>query len=172
MRPHSVTWSSMPVMLLLATAHAVSGDLDAIYLTSTIAPATTVQATAPGTPTWQTHELDRITQAGDFHVTPYRDNHVSLGIPAWTWSVAVDGELYVRAYNGTRSGWYQSAIRERAGQISAAGMKRLVAFEAVQGAINEKIDQAYRAKYGGSRYLDAMLSERASAATVRIRPAD
>jgi len=53
-----------------------------------------------------------------------------------------------------------------------AGMKKLVAFETVQGAINEKIDLAYRAKYSGSRYLDAMLSERASAATVRIRPAE
>ena len=43
-------------------------------------------------------------------------------------------------------------------------MKKLVAFETVQGAIKEKIDLAYRAKYSGSRYLDAMLSERASGA--------
>ena len=78
----------------------------------------------------------------------------------------------MRAYNGIRATWYQAAVRERAGQITASGMKKLVAFEPVQGEINERIDAAYRARYGNSRYLDAMLSARASAATLRIRPAE
>ena len=164
MRSRSVTWLSTLAMFALASTQAVGADLEAIHLTST--------SQVPRSASWRTDELARINLADDFHVAAYRDNHVTLGVPAWTWVVAVDGELYVRAYNGTRSSWYQSAVRERAGQISVAGMKKLVAFESVQGAINEKIDLAYRAKYSGSRYLDAMLSERASAATVRIRPAE
>ena len=148
---------------MLASMQATSADLEAARLTET---------RAAKSPAWRSDELELITKADDFHVVTYRDNHVTLGLPAKIWSVAVDGDLYVRASNGTRTSWYKSAVRERAGQISAAGMKKLVAFEPVQGAINEKIDAAYRARYGAGKYLDAMLSERASATTVRIRPAE
>jgi len=48
----------------------------------------------------------------------------------------VEGELYVRAYNGQRSRWYQAAARQRAGRITAAGMTRDVAFDLVDGSIN------------------------------------
>ena len=167
MRPFTRLW--MMAMLVLAF-EASSAELDAVHLSSTITELRGSDSVAPKTPRWRAAELALIVQADDFQVAPYRDNHVSLADPTWTWSVAVDGELYARAYNGVRAGWYKSAMRERAGQISVAGMKRLVAFEPVTGTINEKIDSAYRAKYRGSRYLEAMLSERASAATVRIKP--
>ena len=39
-------------------------------------------------------------------------------------------------------------------------------------ALNDRIDEAYRAKYGQSRYLAPMVSERARAATVRVAPAE
>lgn len=172
MRFRSVTRILTVALCALAAVPATSSDLEAIHLTSTITQARNLDPVARKSSTWRTDELALITQADDFHVAPYRDNHVTLGIPAWTWAVAVDGELYVRAFNGTRASWYQSAVRERAGQISAAGMKKLVAFEPVAGAINQQIDAAYRAKYGSSRYLDTMLGERASAATLRIRPAE
>jgi len=121
---------------------------------------------------WSKEELDRIAGSDDLHISQFREDGRTYGTPTWIWSVVVDGGLYVRAYNGTRSSWYQSAVRERAGQISAAGMKKLVAFEPVQGGINERIDAAFRARYGSSKYLDGMLSARASAATLRIRPAE
>jgi hypothetical protein len=47
--------------------------------------------------------------------------------------VVVDDDLYVRAYNGKSSRWYQAALRQKAGRISAAGMTREVAFEPVRG---------------------------------------
>jgi hypothetical protein len=59
-------------------------------------------------------------------------------------------------------------MRQKSGRIIAAGMTRNVTFDAVEGPINERIDDAYRAKYGGSPYLAPMISERARAATVRI----
>jgi len=169
MRPQ--VWLLTTTMFSLAFV-ASSAELDAVQLASTLTPARGAELATKTLPTWRADELDRIARADDFHVAPYRDNHVSLAAPTWTWSVAVEGELYARAYNGVRSGWYRSAIRERAGQISAAGLKKLVAFEPVQGAINEKIDSAYRVKYRGSKYLEAMLSARASAATLKIRPAE
>ena len=82
----------------------------------------------------------------------------------------VDDDLYVRAYNGTSSRWYQAALRQKAGRITAAGMTKEVAFEPVEGAINDRIDDAYRAKYKGSPYLSPMIGAHARAATVRIMP--
>ena len=83
----------------------------------------------------------------------------------------VDSDVYVRAYNGRQSRWYVAAIRQKAGRITAAGMTKDVAFEPVEGPINDRIDDAYRAKYAGSPYLAPMISDRARSATVRIVPA-
>ncbi|QQF06198.1 DUF2255 family protein [Sinorhizobium meliloti] len=120
--------------------------------------------------TWPKDELERIAATDDLHIAPFREDGKTYGTPTWVWSVVVDGDLYVRGYNGQKSRWYQAAIRQRAGRITAAGMTKEVSFEAVDGAINDRIDDAYRQKYRTSRYLAPMISERARAATVRIVP--
>lgn len=81
----------------------------------------------------------------------------------------MDSELYVRAYNGKRSKWHQAAMKQKAGKIVAAGMTRQVHFEPVTGEVNRRIDEAYQKKYKGSQYVQAMMSDRAREATVRIR---
>ena len=123
--------------------------------------------------TWSKDELNRIAEADDLHVSPFREDGVTYGTPTWIWSVAVDDALYVRAYNGPNSRWYQAAVRQKAGRITAAGMTKDVTFEPVHdAALNARIDDAYRAKYEGSPYLPPMVGERARAATVRIAPRD
>jgi len=109
-----------------------------------------------------------IAQNDDFHIAPFREDGITYGTPTWIWSVMVDNMLYVRAYSGTRSRWYQAAIRQKAGKIEAAGMVKKVRFEPVTGKINDRIDEAYRKKYSGSPYLASMIKERARAATVRV----
>ena len=121
---------------------------------------------------WSKDELHRIAEVDDLHVAPFREDSVTFGTPTWIWSVVVDGELYVRGYNGQKSRWYQAAIRQKAGRITAAGMAKEVAFEPVDGALNDRIDEAYRRKYATSRYLAPMIGERARAATVKITPKD
>ena len=120
--------------------------------------------------TWSKDELHKIIEADDLHVSPLREDGVTYGTPTWIWSVAVDGDLYVRAYHGTKSSWYQAAVREEAGRITAAGTTREVEFSPVEGALNDRIDDAYRERYRGSPYLDPMISERARRATVRVVP--
>lgn len=83
------------------------------------------------------------------------------------WSVVVDDALYVRAYNGQSSRWYQAA---KAGRITAAGMTKDVTFEPVDGSVSDRIDDAYRAKYKSSPYLDSMIGSRARSATVKVTP--
>lgn len=121
---------------------------------------------------WRKDELDRIAAADDLHIAPFRADAVTYGTPTWIWSVAVDGDLYVRAYNGRGSRWHQAAMAQRAGRIIAAGLTREVTFEPVDGPLNESIDAAYRAKYRASPYLAPMVGPRAWAATVRIVPRD
>ncbi len=113
-------------------------------------------------------ELQSIDRADDLKIAPFRADGVTYGTPTWIWSVVVDNDLYVRAYNGQSSRWYQSAIEQKAGHIHAAGMIKDVLFETVNGNINEQIDEAYRKKYGNSPYLNAMINKQAKAATIKI----
>ena len=119
---------------------------------------------------WSKEELRRIAEADDLHISPFREDGVTYGTPTWIWSVAVGDGLYVRAYNGQKSRWYQAATRQKAGRIIAAGMTKEVAFELVEGPINDLIDEAYRKKYRGSPYLSPMIGGRARSATVRVVP--
>jgi hypothetical protein len=90
---------------------------------------------------------------------------VTYGTLTWIWSVAVDDDLYVRAYNGSNSSWYKAAMQQKAGRIVAAGATKEVTFEAVEGPINDRIDDAYRGKYRASPYLKPMIGASARAAT-------
>jgi len=119
---------------------------------------------------WKQDQLDRIVAADDLRISPFREDGKTYGTPTWIWCVQVDGDLYVRGYSGTASRWYQAALKQRAGRISAAGSTFEVAFEPVSGAINDAIDAAYKAKYSTSQYLRPMISERTRAATVKITP--
>ena len=120
--------------------------------------------------TWAKDRLQQIASSDDLHIAPLRENGVTPGTPTWIWSVVVNGELYVRAYNGTSSRWYQAASKQKAGQITAGGETTDVSFEPVTGGINERIDAAYLKKYSAGPYLKLMISARARAATVRISP--
>jgi hypothetical protein len=119
---------------------------------------------------WPKDDLRRIAETDDLHIAPFREDGTTYGTPTWIWSVVVDDDLYVRAYNGTSSRWHKAALRRQAGRITAAGLTREVGFEPATGAINDRIDDAYRAKYKGSAYLAHMIGDRARGATVRITP--
>jgi hypothetical protein len=117
---------------------------------------------------WNQAELRKIAEADDLHIAPFREDGNTFGTPTWIWSVAVDGQLYVRAYNGRSSRWHQAALRQKAGRITAAATTKDVAFAPVEGPINDRIDEAYRAKYRESPYLAPLVGERARSATVKI----
>jgi len=123
---------------------------------------------------WPKNELRKIAEADDLHISPFREDGKTYGTPTWIWSVAVDNALYVRGYNGQKSSWYQAAVRQKAGKITAAGMTKEVTFEPVDGKIveklNDRIDDAYKAKYKGSPYLKPMIGARARSATVKVMP--
>jgi hypothetical protein len=119
---------------------------------------------------WSKEELRRIAETDDLHIAAFREDGRTYGTPTWIWSVVVDDGLYVRAYNGQKSSWYQAAMKQKAGRITAAGITKEVNFAAVHDAVNERIDHAYRAKYKGSPYLRPMIGAGPRAATLKVVP--
>lgn len=120
---------------------------------------------------WKKDELRRIAETDDLHIAPFREDGATYGTPTWIWSVVVDDGLYVRAYHGKKSRWYQAAVQQKAGRITAAGMTREVTFEPVDGAdLQSRIDEAYQAKYRDSPYLKPMIGTSARSATMKIVP--
>ncbi len=119
---------------------------------------------------WPADDLARIAATDDLHIAPFRSDGTTTGTPTWIWSVVVDGRLFVRAWNGTRSRWYRSAIAQRGGQITAAGTTFDVTFAPADASLQAQIDDAYRTKYAGSSYLPPMVASGPQAATVEITP--
>lgn len=119
---------------------------------------------------WPQEDLRKIAAGDHLHVAPFRADGTTYGTPTLIWAVEVDGELYVRAYNGQSSRWYQAALRQKAGRIVVAGQTKDVAFEPADEALSNRIDEAYQAKYRTSSYLKPMIGTRARSATVRVMP--
>lgn len=116
------------------------------------------------------NDISQIAQADDLHIAPLREDGTTYGTLTWIWSVVVSDELYVRAYHGQDSRWYQAAMQQKRGRVQVAGLTKEVSFEPVEGGINDQIDEAYRVKYNSSPYLDSMISPRARLASVKIVP--
>lgn len=119
---------------------------------------------------WKQDEIRTIAAADDLHVSPLREDGHTYGTPTWIWSVVVDGELYVRPYNGAASRWYKAAMQQHFGRITVAGFLKEVAFSDASKAPQTTIDNAYREKYSKSPYLAAMIGDRARLSTVLIQP--
>lgn len=119
---------------------------------------------------WDSATLTAIAAKDDLHIAPLRDDGLTIGTPTWIWPVVVDGRLFVRAWNGTRSRWYRAAMTQGAGRITAAGATHDVEFLRAPHELATEIDAAYRSKYIGSPYLPPMVSAGPRAATAEIRP--
>ncbi|MGO4807201.1 DUF2255 family protein [Arthrobacter sp. 2MCAF15] len=120
--------------------------------------------------TWDAPTTAAIASSDDLHISPLRADGTTYGTHTWIWSVVLEGRLFVRAYNGKNSRWYQSAMMQRAGRITAAGTTHDVAFTPADPALTERIDEAHRRKCSASPYLPPMISSRTQDATVEISP--
>jgi hypothetical protein len=115
--------------------------------------------------TWSKDELGKIAEADDLHISPFREDgrrtapRRGFG-PSWS-------KMPSTCAN---SRWYQAAVRQKAGRITAAGMTKDVTFEPVSGPIDDLVDNAYRTKYHDSPYLSPMIGARARSATVKVTP--
>jgi len=120
---------------------------------------------------WTSEELNKIGAADELDITTlHRDGTPRK--PVTIWVVRVGDELYIRSYKGHSGAWYRATQRRGEGRILAGGVAKDVSF--VMGgdpALNDKIDEAYRAKYGRySQYVPPMLTAEARSTTIRLVP--
>jgi hypothetical protein len=121
---------------------------------------------------WTNEELDRIGTAQELEVASLRADG-TLRRPV-TISVVREGEgLYVRSWRGWSGAWYRGVQERHRGHIRAGGVDKDVDFVAVgDEELGERIDAAYRSKYGryGSGYVEPMTSGETRTTTLRLEP--
>jgi hypothetical protein len=121
------------------------------------------------TATWTPDDLDAIAATGEIQITPRRADG-TLGRATMIWIVRVGDDLYVRSYRGPEGSWYRAARRTHEGRLRAGGIERDVTCDADHHADRSAIDDAYRAKYGRSSYVDAMVAAEVATTTLRLVP--
>ncbi|WP_340378231.1 DUF2255 family protein [Streptomyces sp. SS7] len=115
-------------------------------------------------------ELARIAEADELEMAPLRrDGTLRPPVPIW---VVRDGDdLYIRSFRGERGDWSRTAVATRAGHVRSGGVDKDVTFAAVPDpGTNDRMDAAYRSKYGrfGGAYVNPMVAARAT--TLRLLP--
>lgn len=120
---------------------------------------------------WTSDELNRIGKAEELRIAPARRDG-TLRNPVTIWVVRVGDELYVRSYRGRVSGWFRATQVRHEGRIQAGGIARDVTFvEEADPGVNDKVDAAYRAKYGRyPQYVAPMLTPEVRATTLKLVP--
>ncbi|PZG18466.1 DUF2255 family protein [Nonomuraea aridisoli] len=116
-------------------------------------------------------ELDVLDTAYSVHLHAHiegsqTNDSVEIGL------VAVNGSVFVRAYQGPASRWYQATQSLGTGWIRLGPTAWNVAFSAVPASADPRladhIDKAYVRKYGG--LAGAATGDRMRQATIRVDP--
>jgi hypothetical protein len=120
--------------------------------------------------TWTSDELERIAASEELQLAAVRRDGTQRG-PVTMWVVRDGDEVYVRSVNGRESSWFRGVQARHEARIRVGGIEKDVRLVET-GDVNDAIDAAYRAKYGG-RYpgiVPSMVTPEARAATLELVP--
>lgn len=121
---------------------------------------------------WTNDELNKIERAEELQISSLRKDG-SMRNPVTIWVVRLGDNLYVRCVNGRKGAWFRGAQTLHKGQIRAGGVVKDVTFvEEPDPAINDQIDDAYRAKYRryAASIINSIISPEARSATIKLVP--
>ncbi len=97
----------------------------------------------------------------------------SLRKPVIIWVVPYQMKFYVRSVGGREAGWFRGVTERMEGHIWAGNLERDVAVAEVPADLMERIDEVYRAKYGGrypANIVSSVIRPEAQAATLELIP--
>ncbi|MFJ9154920.1 DUF2255 family protein [Streptomyces sp. NPDC102270] len=119
---------------------------------------------------WTNDELDRIAAADELEMVPRRGDGTLRG-PVPIWVVRDGDDLYVRSFRGTDGGWWRTARAGHEGHIRSGGVDKDVTFvQVADSEVDDRVDTAYRTKYGrfGDAYVNPLVAARTT--TLRLVP--
>jgi len=114
--------------------------------------------------------IDYLASTDTVHIATELQDGSEVVTPIW--SVVVDGVPYIRSGYGDTSKWYRRVQRTaRAAFVDGTRRYPVTVDNLDDDAINDKVDEAYRAKYAGQgAALNQMVKPQARAYTMRITP--
>ena len=121
---------------------------------------------------WTSDELTKIGTAEELEIASLRGDG-TLRAPVIIWVVRVGDDLYVRAVKGRCGPWFRGVLTCHEGRIQAGGVDKEVTFvESADAGIHERIDAAYRSKYGHypAEWVDPTITPAAREATIKLVP--
>ena len=118
---------------------------------------------------WTDDQLDRIGGTAEIEIAPRRaDGSLLSSRPIWI--VRVDDGLYVRSFRGPDGAWYRTARTTGEARLDADGTEVDVRLGPATDVGQERVDDAYRSKYGRSGHVDTMVSAGPVETTLRVLP--
>jgi len=120
---------------------------------------------------WTSDELNKIGRTEELRLASLRGDG-TLQKAVIVWVVRLGDDLYVRSVNGRTSAWFRGTQVRHTGHIQAGGVSKEVTFEEeTDPGINDKIDEAYLAKYSRyPQYVAPMVTPEVRAATLKLVP--
>jgi hypothetical protein len=118
---------------------------------------------------WRNQQLDDLAGTSEIEIAP-RHTDGRLGRARTIWIVRVGDDLCIRSYLGPDGNWFRTITSTGQASIHASTGQYDVQLTAAPDVDRTAVDHAYRAKYGRSSYVTAMVSDAAAATTLRVTP--
>lgn len=113
--------------------------------------------------------LETLDKSIEIEMRTPRSDGSSSSRPIWV--VVVEGNAYVRSYQGERGAWYRRASADGAAAIGVDDRTIEVGLEPVSDDdLNQKVSDAYQAKYGerSPGATESMVTPEVSGTTLRL----
>jgi hypothetical protein len=119
---------------------------------------------------WSPDELRRIDDAEELEISPPgRHGLPRRWVPIWV--VRVGEDLYVRSWRGRGGAWFRAARATHTARVRAGGVEKEVALVDADDDVDDRVDAAYRSKYGRyPSYVEPMVRPEARVTTLKLLP--
>jgi hypothetical protein len=120
---------------------------------------------------WTAAELDTIGRTEEIEIAALRPDG-TLRKPVLIWIATVGDDAYIRSAYGHNAAWYRGTQVRHAGRIKAGSVEKDITFAAVDPALHDAIDAAFRTKYSRhpAQYVDMVLTQEARSTTLSLTP--